>query len=106
MHFFGSFCVTRLSKRIFLKHWIRAERTLIVEKFKRSQSLLKMAQQQHADSPGEDESSFMAPARESDAIALAESDLAKFRGVWQEFMDESIFPPSCIDCCKCACVRI
>jgi hypothetical protein len=106
--FFGSFFVTRRSKRVFLKHWIRVERTLIVEKFKRSQSLLKMAQQQQADSPAEDESSFMVPARESesDAIALAESDLAEFRGAWQEFMDESIFPPSCIDCGVFACVRI
>jgi hypothetical protein len=71
-----------------LKNWIRAERTLLIEKFKRSQVVLKLAHQQHADSPIDDEHVKNLSELEMDAV---DSDLAKFRMEWQELMDECTF---------------
>jgi hypothetical protein len=58
-----------LQKNKYLNNWIRVERTIVVEKFKRSQALLKMAKQQQGVVCSEDDN-------QSDLVSLVDSDSA------------------------------
>lgn len=56
-------------QKVFLSNWIRAEQTFVIEKFKRSQLLVKTVKRQHAAAASvEDESqSDVVPSTESDS---------------------------------------
>lgn len=58
-----------LQKSKYLNNWIRVERTMVVEKFKRSQALLKMAKQQQGFVSSEDDN-------QSDLVSSVGSDPA------------------------------
>ncbi len=69
----------------YLRNWIRAEQTFVIEKFKRSQLLVKTVKRQHAAASVEDES-------QSDVVSSVESDsgIACLQPHEPEAIDEGI----------------
>jgi hypothetical protein len=73
---------------IYLKNWIRAERSLAVEKFKRSLVIVNMAKQQYCAFPLEDESSLKSSVNELDFISAVDSDVASVHLKSKEASDD------------------
>ena len=66
-------------KSKLLNSWVKAERTMIVEKFKRSRTAIKSAQQQQASVSVDDTTIMHFPARQTDTVSSVDSDVAMVR---------------------------